>query len=177
VVAAGGAPTVSTSASHDAAAPPATSTALCATPWKPIHLDLPALKHEGNLPDKPTTTGQWTWITLWAAWCHPCKEELPMLVEWSQQLDLQLLPLSLDDDERQLQGFLDAAGAPITTSYWMVESDARTHFLSGVGMPDPPTLPEQLLVDPRGMIQCVVTGAVQPGDLARVKTLLASQSP
>src|SRR5688572_20732953 len=52
--------------------------------------------------------GRWTWVNFWAAWCVPCKQELPLLFGWQKKLEgrVEFRYISLDDDERQLRDFL-----------------------------------------------------------------------
>src|SRR5206468_7948768 len=56
--------------------------------------------------------GRWTWINFFAAWCGPCKEEMPRIRAFQQKLaaSLDVTFVSLDDDERQLRQLLDAQG-------------------------------------------------------------------
>jgi thiol-disulfide isomerase/thioredoxin len=121
--------------------------------------------------------GHWTWINLWAAWCAPCKEELPRLVRFAGRTaqlghPLELLLLSLDDDERQLEQFLAQQPSDATRStYWLREGRERDDWLLATGLPRDPGLPMQVLVDPRGKVRCVVNGAIEDGDFAELASL------
>ena len=127
-----------------------------------------------KMPAVALPSGKWVWINLWAAWCGPCKEEMPRLARFSSRLaeagkDVALTFISLDDDERQLEQFL-AAAAPDQTraTYWLKEGRERDEWLAAVGLPKAPDLPVQLLVDPRGKIRCTVHGAIEDGDYAEI---------
>lgn len=126
----------------------------------------------------PTGTGKWTWINLWAAWCVPCKQELPRLFSWQHKLaqNVDFAFVSLDDDERQLSRFLeDQPPSGLRTSWWLPEGKTRDRWLSGVGVDKSPELPVQILVDPRGRVRCIVRGAVEDGDFERVGAVVAGR--
>jgi thiol-disulfide isomerase/thioredoxin len=122
--------------------------------------------------------GGWLWVNFWAAWCVPCKEEIPRLKGWEKKLGAEgkrfrLLFVSLDDDARQLEQFL-AAQPPegLRSTYWLKEGDQRKDWLAAIDLDTEPELPAHLLVDPRGKVRCVVSGAVEDGDYPQVQALL-----
>ena len=43
----------------------------------------------------PEAGGGWRWINVWATWCKPCVEELPMLTALRGKFAADHLPLSL----------------------------------------------------------------------------------
>ncbi len=50
------------------------------------------------------------WVNVWATWCRPCVEEMPMLVEWKDRLrgdgiDVELLFVSADETDDDVAGF------------------------------------------------------------------------
>lgn len=126
----------------------------------------------GTLP-----MGRAAWVTLWAAWCEPCKKELPLLLEWKKRLaeegkPIELVFLSLDDDERQLAAFL-AQHPELGSTYWLREGDEREKFMTAVGLTADPRLPVQLLVSRAGAVSCRIDGAIEAGDYARVREVVA----
>jgi thiol-disulfide isomerase/thioredoxin len=133
---------------------------------------------ERELPERLDTRSQFTWINFWAAWCVPCKEEIPLLIEWEKKLkaagvDFKLIFVSLDDDERQLRSFLDQQ--PVTglrRTYWLTEGSMRTDWLGKVSMKADMELPAHLLIDNSSKVRCKVQGAIESSDYAQLLGLL-----
>jgi thiol-disulfide isomerase/thioredoxin len=126
----------------------------------------------------PSSGGRWTWVNFWAAWCGPCKEEMPRLRAWEQRLakSMQVAFVSLDDDERQLAQFL--GGQPpsgVRTSFWLPDGAARDAWMAGLRLQNPPELPAHALVDPSGQLRCVIHGAVEDADFAQVAAIVAKR--
>lgn len=138
--------------------------------------------HDGTLPEKlPIGPGHWTWINLWAAWCVPCKEEIPRLRSWeaktlSERVPLKVAFVSLDDDGRQLETFLEAQPAGgLKTTYWLKDGPERMAWIKETGMKDEPELPAHFLVDPSGKVRCKQQGAVDDSDFAEVLKILRGE--
>jgi thiol-disulfide isomerase/thioredoxin len=125
--------------------------------------------------------GRWTWVNLWAAWCAPCKEELPRIRNFGARMahagkEPSLMFISLDDDERQLDQFL--ASQPddgLRSTFWLREGHERDDWLVNVGIAGEPSLPAQLLFDPRGKLRCTVQGAVEDRDFAEISAIVSAQ--
>jgi thiol-disulfide isomerase/thioredoxin len=119
--------------------------------------------------------GRWTWVNFWAAWCVPCKEELPILFRWQKQLasEVEFRFVSMDDDERQLRDFLAREPAEgLTQTYWLPDGAIRKSWLEALKLESEPELPLQLLLDPDGMLRCRVQGAIEPEDLATLQRII-----
>ena len=186
---------VATAAATANAAP---SAALHPAPAKPRRSLCAGQMHEGKaLPKKAISqatvsdakalpaslaadSGSWLWVNFWAAWCAPCKEEIPRLVGWERELRktgqrFRLAFVSLDDDERQLRQFLDTQ-ANLHATYWLKEGKERDEWMKAAALESDPELPIHLLVDPRGRVRCKVQGAVEDADFAELSRLLSAQS-
>jgi thiol-disulfide isomerase/thioredoxin len=139
-----------------------------------------AAKSASELPESLAVgSGKWTWVNFWAAWCAPCKEEIPRLLGFEKKLAAAGAPfrlsfVSLDDDERQLNDFLEGQpAAGLHASYWLKEGSEREEWLKAAGQsPDAP-LPFHLLVDPKGKIRCAIQGAVEDGDYAEISGIVS----
>lgn len=125
--------------------------------------------------------GKWVWLNFWAAWCGPCKEEMPRLIAWQDKLRkagvlLDLAFVSLDDDERQLERFLEGQPqAGVRASYWLPEGGTRTSFLASLNLKDTPELPLQALVSPNGQLACTVQGAIEDRDYDAIATFVGAK--
>lgn len=130
-------------------------------------------------PEKmPVGAGKWTWINFWAAWCVPCKEEMPRLIRWEKKLAedgkrFRLVFVSLDDDPRQLEQFLRGQSAGgVKSTYWLREGKEREDWLGALEVDTDPELPAHVLVDPGGKARCVINGAVEDEDYEQVAALV-----
>lgn len=144
------------------------------------HVSRAAAKSAEALPEQLPVAGKWVWVNFWAAWCGPCKEEIPRLLGFEKRLAAARAPfrlafVSLDDDERQLQDFLEAQPASgLHASYWLKEGNEREDWLKAAGQSADAPLPFHLLIDPKGKIVCAVQGAVEDGDYAQIAAIVAA---
>ena len=136
---------------------------------------------EAPLPEGLALGGGFTWVNFWAAWCAPCKEEIPRLLGFEQKLAasgaaFRVSFVSLDDDERQLHDFLESQPvAGLHASYWLKEGNEREDWLKSAGQnPDAP-LPFHLLVDPKGKIRCAIQGAVEDADFTEISGIVSAR--
>jgi thiol-disulfide isomerase/thioredoxin len=117
-----------------------------------------------------------TWVNLWAAWCEPCKEEIPTLQQWeaklrAQGLEFRVVLVSLDDDARQLRALLESQpDGGIRETYWLREGEERKRWLGEAGISEEPELPVHLAIS-NELVRCRVQGAVTEHDFADVQRL------
>jgi thiol-disulfide isomerase/thioredoxin len=129
----------------------------------------------------PVGPGHWTWINLWAAWCVPCREEIPRLKSWEgktagERVPLRVAFISIDDDERQLETFLGAQPAGgLNATYWLHDGPERAAWLKEAGFDGEPELPAHVLVDPAGKVRCKQQGAIDDSDYTEVLRILRGE--
>jgi thiol-disulfide isomerase/thioredoxin len=180
VAATGTTATATPSATQTAAKPSAPRKKLCEGQMDKPGRDFPtkAISLSGNVPATPKVGGNWTWVNFWAAWCKPCKEEMPMLRAWEKKLNAEgksfaLLFITLDDDPRQLADFMKNEPADgMKATYWLKDGKEREEWLTAAQVDTDPELPFHLLVDPQGKIRCVMNGAIEESDYPVVQALL-----
>jgi thiol-disulfide isomerase/thioredoxin len=133
---------------------------------------------ERDLPEQVSTVGHYTWINFWAAWCGPCKEEIPRLQAWEKKLTaarvaFKVVFVSLDDDERQLLTFLEKQPQTgLRSTYWLPDGAKRTDWLKPLNVKPDAELPVQLLLDKAGHVRCTVGGAIDDADFEQLRGLL-----
>lgn len=118
----------------------------------------------------------WRWVNLWATWCKPCREEMPLLVEWEKKLGgegakLDLVFVSVDGSDQVVADF--RKDHPDTPESLRVQSmEALAPFLSSVGLGEGAPIPIQIFVGPDDKVRCVRAGAVGEDDLSAVEKIL-----
>ena len=124
----------------------------------------------------PTSPSGWRWVNLWATWCKPCVEEMPMLARWQAKLagseallDLQFL--SLGDTAAQVEAFR-AAHPGVPASLTLPEDADYKPWLTEMGVDGAGGVPIHLFVDPAGAVRCIRSGAIEEKDYAAVTELI-----
>ncbi|MBS1895412.1 MAG: TlpA family protein disulfide reductase [Actinobacteria bacterium] len=100
-------------------------------------------------------------LNFWASWCHPCREEAPVLAAgWRRDRPLGVVYLGVDteDEEDDAETFLTRYGIEYPTVHESGAAVARSY--GGVG------IPETYFLDPVGKIVAHVIGALNPETLA-----------
>lgn len=135
---------------------------LPAVPPAPHVSEWPAIQRlaDGEAVDPARWVGTPTIVNLFATWCPPCRRELPMLVAWAQEGDVQadrgegqvrIVIVSQGERPETVTSFLEAEGLPVDGV--MLDPAGRLgHALGAVG------LPTTIVLDPAGEVSSIVFG-------------------
>ena len=116
------------------------------------------------------------WLNLWATWCKPCVEEMPMIARWQQQLaaagqKVDVAFVSVDEDAAAVPTFR-AEHPSVPDSLHIADPSALASVVAALGLDAGAGLPIHVFVEPGGHIRCVRAGAVTESHHAVVTSLL-----
>lgn len=129
---------------------------------------------DGRGIDARALAGKVVLLDLWASWCAPCKEELPLLDSMATRLrskGVTILAVSIDENREDALGFLRSQ-----SSDWSL---ALAHDPEGklAEKLKPPRMPTSYIIDRTGVIRHVNLG-FERADVAKIEarlTRLAAQ--
>jgi thiol-disulfide isomerase/thioredoxin len=123
----------------------------------------------------PPAKGTWRWVNVWATWCKPCLEEMPLLGRWREALGGQgvkydLVYLSVDQTEELITRY--RASHPQTpASLRIADHEKLPDWLTALGIPGAP-IPVHVFIDPEDKVRCVRAGSVKETDQPAVRSVL-----
>lgn len=123
------------------------------------------------------TKEKWLYVNIWATWCKPCKGEMPIISEWASDVrkkggNLRIMFLSVDEDERLLQRYMAQEAKSLEGIFrWVNDETSLTRFYKDIDVPNPPTLPVQILIDPQSRLRCVRVGSIGRKELDQIANL------
>jgi cytochrome c biogenesis protein CcmG/thiol:disulfide interchange protein DsbE len=101
------------------------------------------------------------WIlNVWASWCGACRDEHPILVEFSRHTKVPIYGLNYKDSRPDGLGWLRQFGNPYTDSVF--DADGRIGINYGVY-----GVPETFVIDKAGVVRMKHIGPVTPEVLAK----------
>jgi thiol-disulfide isomerase/thioredoxin len=123
-----------------------------------------------------TEAGGWQWVNVWATWCKPCIEEMPMIARWQQDLagdGVQLTThfLSVDEDVELLSAFKQAHPETPQTMH-MGDPEVLGTWMGDLGLDSGAGLPIHIFVEPTGGIRCARAGAITQSHYAIVRDMV-----
>lgn len=124
----------------------------------------------------PAAASGWRWVNVWATWCKPCIEELPMLAKLRERfttdhLPLDLVFLSVDATADDVASYRKSH--PDTPESLQIKDAAKLgEWLQSVGLSEDSALPIHLFVDDAQKIRCVRMGGVSEKDYETVRGLV-----
>lgn len=130
--------------------------------------------------DEPVELGEgWLWVNLWATWCGPCIEEMPMISGWVDTLGKEGHPVELQlvsaDAEPGLLRRFHAKHPDLPTGARVADADDVPGWVDSLGVSSEVGLPVHVFVDPAGRVDCVRAGALSRGNLAEVRTIVRQE--
>ena len=108
--------------------------------------DLPLLDDQGARLTPQTLRGKVWLLNVWASWCAPCRQELPILVEMSRKDQIAIYGLNYKDQSSKAQALLRVAGNPYVAS--AVDADGRLGMDFGIH-----AVPETFVIDAQGRVR------------------------
>jgi thiol-disulfide isomerase/thioredoxin len=115
----------------------------------------------------PSLQGKVVLLDIWASWCAPCREELPMLDDMAMRLEskgVAIVAVSIDEEKAQAIDFLKSR------ERWTlrVAHDPEGKLPSAL---EPPKMPTSYVIDRRGVLRAVNAG-FERADAARIEAEL-----
>ena len=126
----------------------------------------------------PAAARGWRWINVWATWCHPCVDELPLLARWRPLLaadGVALEFLSIDAAPEDVATFRDSHPAT-PPSLRIRDPNLLPAWLASIGLDGGASVPVQVFVDPAGRVRCVRSGSVTEADYATIRQMVTARA-
>jgi cytochrome c biogenesis protein CcmG/thiol:disulfide interchange protein DsbE len=116
-------------------------------------IDLPLLHDPQRRLQVDSLRGQVWLLNVWASWCAPCREELPVLLEFARKDGVALYGLDYKDQDDAARAWLQRNGNPYLAS--ASDSDGRVGIDYGVY-----GVPETFVIDRAGRVRYRHAGLV-----------------
>jgi thiol-disulfide isomerase/thioredoxin len=111
-------------------------------------------------------------LNLWAAWCAPCRAEIPRFIELEdkyQQVGLRIIGIAMDDDDQPVQDMYEQLHMNYPVA--LANNQVRGLYGGTVG------LPTTFVIGREGCVDDKILGAINPGRFAdEIKTLLGPRA-
>ena len=139
-------------------------------------LTLPAVEpaRPGSTPP-PLGRDRWVWVNVWATWCGPCRQEMPLVLAFADRLradgvQVDLWFLSIDDKAPDLARFL-AANPQVApgNSVRAVSQRELDAWMKQYSAAPASSIPVNLVAAPGGRLRCIRVGALREGDYPLVR--------
>ena len=105
-----------------------------------------------------TFTGAVTLVNVWASWCVPCRDEVPLLDQLSKDKRIQLAGINYKDAPDNARRFLNRYGNPFVAAG--TDENGRNSIDWGVY-----GVPETFLIGRDGRIAYKLVGPISEGNL------------
>lgn len=116
-------------------------------------IERPLLDKPEQLLSVQALHGQAWVLNVWASWCAPCRQELPVLQAMAQADQVPVYGLNYKDQPAKAQALLRVAGNPYRAS--AVDADGRVGMDWGIQ-----GVPETFVIDGQGRVRYRHAGPV-----------------
>jgi thiol-disulfide isomerase/thioredoxin len=119
-----------------------------------------------------TYRGKVVILNLWAAWCAPCRTEIPRFIEFEdkyRQVGLQIIGIAMDDDDQPVRDMYRELHMNYPVG--LANNQVRGLYGGTVG------LPTTFVIGREGCVDDTVVGVINPRRFAdEIRTLLGSRA-
>jgi thiol-disulfide isomerase/thioredoxin len=126
----------------------------------------------------PAMPGEgWRWINVWATWCAPCIDELPLLGTFRDRMQAEGASvttyfLSVDQSADTVTHYREShPGLP--ESARLADPTTLPTLMSSLGLDAGATIPIHVLVDPSGHIRCARSGSITERDYDTIRAIVS----
>jgi thiol-disulfide isomerase/thioredoxin len=124
----------------------------------------------------PVAPGHWRWLNIWATWCKPCIEELPLLTRWRDKFaeagrHVDVTFVSVDESNADVAAFRKQH-PEMPASTRLAEPNKQAAWFASLGLDAASPIPIHVFVSPAGHIRCARAGGLSERDYATVEGLL-----
>ena len=116
---------------------------------------LPRLDQPGEKLSPEALRGKVWVLNVWASWCVPCRDEIPVLIKLAGTKTVPIYGLNYKDRRDEALGLLKQLGDPYVAS--AVDADGRVGIDYGVY-----GVPETYVIDQAGVIRLKHVGPITP---------------
>lgn len=92
-------------------------------------------------------------LNVWASWCVSCRDEHPVLIDWSRARNLTLIGLNYKDEVPAAKTWLEKLGNPYTLS--VIDDQGAAGLDWGVY-----GVPESFVIDKKGVVRYKQIGPI-----------------
>lgn len=135
---------------------------------------------EGQPETQVNAPGQWRWINVWATWCKPCIEEIPLIESWRERfakesIAARVVYLSVDAEADAVAQFRSEHPA-LPATLRIADAAGLGAWLTSLGLEPNSVLPIHMFVDDRDRLRCVRMGGVAENDFDMVRRVLQQKT-